>query len=248
MSINAINAFKSYVTGVQRPTMFDVVLAFSSTNILGNILTKQGNQSLYGSEDNDKMININSTTDYSMSFAFTCKSADFPEDTIGTIEVPYMGRKVKFFGDRQYSDWNTTLIVDNEWSVYHALYDWHVSMNGPRNIIGASRNMNDYKANAYVTCYGNDGQSNITAYLVGLWPSSIQTINLDWDTTDTAMEVQVTWAYDYSILGKEPIPKKPPKPYYEPKPMLNTAGSNEPPHWTREAKTGSNATWMYGAE
>ena len=33
------------------------------------------------------------------NFKFTCKSASIPSSTFGLIEVPFMGRKVKFNGD-----------------------------------------------------------------------------------------------------------------------------------------------------
>ena len=137
------------------------------------------------------------------NFSFTCKAASIPASTFGKIEVPYMGRKVQFVGDRTYQDWNTTVIVDNEWKSYKNIYDWHQKMNDPRlNIaeFGNSYNMNEYKGIAIITAYDQAGHPKLKVKLDGFFPYDMQEVQMDWSNTDTTADLTVVWAYDFAEL------------------------------------------------
>ena len=134
------------------------------------------------------------------NFKFTCKSASIPSSTFGLIEVPFMGRKIKFNGDRNYQDWSTTVIVDNDWKSYKNIYNWHQSMNDPQRNIATSKYMPDFKGTALVTAYAQDGTSNFRIQLDGFFPYDLQQLDMAWDNTDQTTDLNVTWAYDYAIL------------------------------------------------
>jgi hypothetical protein len=137
------------------------------------------------------------------NFSFTCKAASIPASTFGKIEVPYMGRKIQFVGDRTYQDWNTTVIVDSEWKSYRNIYDWHQKMNDPRfNIaeFGNSYNMNEYKGTATITAYDQAGQPKLRVKLDGFFPYDMQELQMDWSNTDATADLTVVWAYDFSEI------------------------------------------------
>jgi hypothetical protein len=40
------------------------------------------------------------TQNVAKKFSFSCRAAELPAATIGTVEVPYFGRRIKIAGDR----------------------------------------------------------------------------------------------------------------------------------------------------
>ena len=55
---------------------------------------------------------------------FTCRASSIPASTVGIIEVPYFGRKIKLSGDRTYDNWSVTIINDEDYSVRNAFEGW----------------------------------------------------------------------------------------------------------------------------
>ena len=43
---------------------------------------------------------------------FLVKAAQLPASTLGLIEVPYRGRKIKVPGDRTFAEWQITVLAD----------------------------------------------------------------------------------------------------------------------------------------
>ena len=62
---------------------------------------------------------VNAAAD--LKFPFMCRAAQMPASTLGTIEVPYFGRKVKIAGDRTFAEWTVTLIQAIHLTVYFQL-------------------------------------------------------------------------------------------------------------------------------
>src|SRR6056300_513597 len=60
---------------------------------------------------------------------FMVKAAQIPESTLGVIEVPYFGRKVKIAGDRTFAEWTVTVINDEDFLVRNAMEEWMASIN-----------------------------------------------------------------------------------------------------------------------
>ena len=61
---------------------------------------------------------------------------------------------------------------------------------------GRAGNFGGYKTDATVTHFQKDGIKNRQYRFIGLWPSEISPIDLDWSTTDTLEEYTVTFQYD----------------------------------------------------
>jgi hypothetical protein len=60
---------------------------------------------------------------------FMVKAATLPPSTLGTIEVPYFGRKIKLAGDRTFDTWAVTVINDEDFAVRNAMETWMSSIN-----------------------------------------------------------------------------------------------------------------------
>lgn len=129
-----------------------------------------------------------------------CQSTNAPAFTVGQIEVPYFGRKIKIAGDRVYSEWTTMVVEDEDFVVRNALEQWQMQINrGDSNI---RSQMNEaYKDRGQVKMFSKSGSVIRTYTLEGLWPVDVGTIELDWNVTDTIGNYTVTWAFDWMNEG-----------------------------------------------
>ena len=67
--------------------------------------------------------NIGNTTAPS-ELGFLVRTAALPETTLGQIEVPFRGRKLKLPGSREYAEWTITVIADGEFKIRNAFERW----------------------------------------------------------------------------------------------------------------------------
>ena len=140
---------------------------------------------------------VNSSADFKLPFM--CQAAQMPASTLGTIEVPYFGRKIKIAGDRTFAEWTVTIIQDEDFAIRNAMEEWSGSINS---LLGNLRSFGSaspslYKANANVTHFGKTGLPLRTYTFNGLFPTEISPIDLDWNTTDTLELFTVTFQYDH---------------------------------------------------
>jgi len=130
------------------------------------------------------------------NFQFRAKATQLPGGTIGTIEVPYMGRKIKIAGDRTYEPWTVTILGDESFDIHTALYEWQKAINDPVLNTGASNN-ETLKEDITITMVNRDGSDGISYKLVGVWPSTVAPIELGWENNDAVVEFEVTFEVDY---------------------------------------------------
>lgn len=127
-------------------------------------------------------------------------STQVPALTMGIIEAPYFGRKIKLAGDRIYAEWITTIMIDEDFDVRSQLEDWNIAMNAEETNLRAEI-ANAYKEDVQVKLYGKQGSVIREYNLVGCWPSDVGAIELDWNTTDQIGIYTVSWQFDYMGTG-----------------------------------------------
>lgn len=130
----------------------------------------------------------------SQDFAFKCKASQIPGSTIGLIEVPYMGRKIKVAGDRTFPEWTVTIINDEDYLIRRAFEAW---MSGINQHVGNLRTTKTYMAQADVMQYAKDGELVQSYTFVDMWPSDISPIDLSWESNDAIEEFTVTLNYQW---------------------------------------------------
>ena len=128
---------------------------------------------------------------------FMVQAAQIPESTLGTIEIPYFGRKVKVAGDRTFAEWTVTIMNDEDFLIRNAMEAWMASINAHEGNVTAGVNASDYKANAQITQYAKNGAPLRTYNFNGLFPTSVAAITMDWNTTDEIETFDVTFQYDW---------------------------------------------------
>ena len=139
-----------------------------------------------------------------LKLPFLCKTANLPASTLGTIEVPYFGRKLKIAGDRKFDPWTVTIINDEDFLVRNALETWNNSIQlYQQNITALGTSAPSvYKSQATVTQFGKDGTVLRTYQFNGIFPDQISPIELAWNTTDEIEEFQVSFQYDtFEVLN-----------------------------------------------
>lgn len=130
---------------------------------------------------------------------FMVRASSIPPSSLNPIEVPYFGRTVKFAGSRTFPEWTVTVFNDEDFAIRNALEEWSHSINTHE---GNLRDFNTgsplaYKSTAQVTQFSKTGESLRVYDFVGLFPSEVSEIDLDWENGDALQEYTVTFQYDY---------------------------------------------------
>ncbi len=172
-------------------------MAFNINDFKSRGLTKGGvRPSLFQVQINPNVGEDSNTLD---KFSFTCRASEVPAATIESVDVPYFGRKIKLAGDRTFADWSVTVMSDEDLLVRDMFESWSNQIN---QLAGNIKTLaaNSYKSSdAIVTQFSKDG-SKIRAYqFIGIFPTNIANMALDWDTTNTIQTFDVTFAYDYWV-------------------------------------------------
>ena len=130
---------------------------------------------------------------------FLVRAAQIPAATLGVIEVPYFGRKVRLAGDRTFGEWTVTVINDEDFVIRNAMEEWSNRIQTFQTNIRdfASASPLQYKANAQVTQYSKTGDALRTYTFNGIFPVEVSPIELDWNATDTIEEFTVSFVYDW---------------------------------------------------
>ena len=132
---------------------------------------------------------------------FLARSAQIPALTIGEIAVPYRGRQIFVPGDRTYDAWTLTIFNDTGYSIRSKLEGW---ANQIQNIGSTIEQEGSVYREAEVQQLSRDGSSVLRTYhLFGVWPTTIDAIDLAWDTNDTIEEYGVTFRFNYMTINGE---------------------------------------------
>ena len=135
-------------------------------------------------------------------FSLTTRATSVPEQNIDQIQIPYMGRKIKVAGDRTYADWRVTVMNDEDFGVRSMFEKWSNALN--RAVSNTRMAMGDgsaesYKADMTVLQFSKEGEIIRGYQLVGAWPQLVESMELDWDSTNQIQNFNITLAYDYWI-------------------------------------------------
>ena len=188
MSKRSIEDFKAVLQGGGvRPTMFQVELTFpAGVSQDNNLLTNDG--------------------------TFLIKASQLPPSSIGQIDVPFRGRKLKVAGDREFADWSVNILNDVSFNLRKGLEEWSERIQNQNYALGATE-LNDYYASAIVRQLDRDG-TQLRAYsFEGIWPKEIEAIDLNFEAQNAVEDYGVTFAVQYwsAIESGDPITSSTPR-------------------------------------
>jgi hypothetical protein len=168
-----VNEFRSQMVGDgARPNLFEVQMPFPAFALPGNAQQK---------------------------LTFMCKTAQLPGSTVNTVPMQYFGRELKFAGNRTFQDWTISVINDEDFVIRNAFERWMNGMNSHAlNIRNpAAATPNGYTVDAGVTQFGKGGNSLKKYKFIGVFPTDVSPIDVDWGSNDTIEEFSVTLSYQW---------------------------------------------------
>jgi hypothetical protein len=128
--------------------------------------------------------------------SFLCRSTNLPGQTLGEVGVPFRGRLLYIAGDRTFETWTTTIMNDTDFLIRNALERWMNGINALSDNSGLE-NPSDYQVDAFVDQLDRAG-SVIKSYTFrGLFPVTMDNIDLGYDTNDAVEEFGVTYRYQF---------------------------------------------------
>ncbi len=130
------------------------------------------------------------------NIAFLCKAASIPASSLGTIEVPYRGRKIRIPGDRTFQDWQITIISDASMKLRSHFEHWSSQFNSHKGNVG-DNNMFAIMPTWSITQLLRTGDALRTYSFFGCFPSDIGPIDMAFDNNDQIAEFPVTLNYSW---------------------------------------------------
>ena len=182
MAFNLDQFRTSLVNGGARPSLFEVELRWPSAVATGALAAS-----------------------YSR---FMVQSTAIPASTIGSIDVPYFGRKLKVAGDRTFAPLNVTIMNDENFAIRKALEEWSDRIAGHRSATSQFRGGNQngtYTTELALTQFGRQGNRIRTYKFIGAFPTTLSEIALDWNTADAIETYTCEFSYQYwEVAGQIP--------------------------------------------
>ena len=134
------------------------------------------------------------------------KATSVPGSSIGVIPTPWMGRVVKFSGERTFADWTIQVYDSSNPTINLRTFfeAWIDSMDGRnthninyKNVGSAKVKWNDISGNTGVGIHSNQEMFNSVITLRNCFPIDISAMELSYDAVDTFAEFTITLAYDF---------------------------------------------------
>jgi len=127
---------------------------------------------------------------------FLIKAAQLPKAQVNNIQVPFRGRTLKVTGDRLFDEWTVRVINDTTFGQRKAFEKWSELCQNMNYVLGANT-LNQYFSNAIVRQLDRDGQQLRAYRFEGIWPTTVEAIELNFDQADTVEEFDVTFVVQY---------------------------------------------------
>ena len=130
---------------------------------------------------------------------FLCRATSLPGLTITPIERQYLGRTVKIPGDITFAELAVTLINDTGYGLRNAFEVWMAGINSHeenKRHLGASFGA-ECATLTLSTLEPKGGTVTQSYSFTNAWPTTVDPIELSWDTASDIEEFGVTFAYQY---------------------------------------------------
>jgi hypothetical protein len=147
---------------------------------------------------------IPDSDDASKALSFQAHATSMPAYVTGFVDQFYFGRRVSFFGDREYQDWQIQVINDEDYKVRNALESWSnrgVSTNWDSGYTELSGGLPLY-IDASITAFAKDGAIIKTIQLKNAFPIMLGPLEFNWQENNRIQTFDATFRFDYFIPGK----------------------------------------------
>ena len=128
--------------------------------------------------------------------AFLCRATSIPSMEIANINVPFRGRAIKIAGDRTIPSWSVTVYNDTNFKLRNAFERWQNGINNMSDNEGLT-NPVDYQVDAFLDHLDRNGNTIKSYTLIGVYPTEIGSIGLDYDEAGNIEQFEVTLQYQF---------------------------------------------------
>ena len=128
--------------------------------------------------------------------SFMCEAAQLPGSTMGFIEVPFRGRRLKLSGDRTFEPWTVTIINDTEMSIRNAMERWMNGMNSHSTNTGLANPL-AYEADLKVEQLDKANEVIKTYNLRGAFPTAVSPIDVSYASENEIERFSVEFQFQY---------------------------------------------------
>lgn len=127
---------------------------------------------------------------------FLVEAASMPASSLGLIEIPFRGRRLKLAGDRTFEPWTMTVINDAGFTIRNALESWMNEINSHTDATGLT-DPALFTADVEVKQLDKSGQVLKAYTLRNAWPSDLSAIDVSYASENEVERFTCTWQYDY---------------------------------------------------
>jgi hypothetical protein len=141
-----------------------------------------------------------STSGASSDFKYMCKGTSIPASNMGVVSVNYFGRPIKYPGNRTFEDLTTTIINDEGYVIRNGIETWLDQINSVKLNVRSPDfvGKNSYTSDLSLQPYQKTGDKAGKPFtFINCFPTSLDAIDVGWETNDAIMEYSVTWTYDF---------------------------------------------------
>lgn len=125
---------------------------------------------------------------------FLCTGTTLPGSAVTEVDVFYRGRRVPLAGERQFANWDVTILNDTDFEIRSALERWSNALNNYSDNTGVTAHTL-YTAQLEVTQLGRNGEALKKYVFENAWPSQISPIQLDFSSNNQIENFSVSFAY-----------------------------------------------------
>jgi hypothetical protein len=126
--------------------------------------------------------------------SFLIKTTSMPGQTITDIPVNYRGRILYVAGDRTFDTWTTTVLNDTDFHIRNAIERWMSGINDLETSRGVTET-SGYTADMVIEQLDRENSVLKSYILKNCWPTTIASIELNYDTVSDIETFDVTWRY-----------------------------------------------------
>jgi hypothetical protein len=135
-------------------------------------------------------------------FEFLCEATTVPEVDTPKFDIHYMGRQIRYSGDKKYPDAWTVTVINEEGNPIRGQFErWFELNNGTLSGVrdNSMATSLDYKGRATVIQQTQTGDEPETAQYIcdGLFPVKLGAMDLKWSQTNEYQTFDVTFTMDW---------------------------------------------------
>ena len=131
---------------------------------------------------------------------FYCRGAQIPAVTMGEVTIPYRGRQIFLPGDRTYDAWTITVFNDTDFTTRKAIENWQNRIANIGASLDADMEGEGVYRQAEVIHLDRLGTEIRTYTLYDVWPTTVDAIDLAFDTNDAIEEFGVTFRFNWMTI------------------------------------------------